>query len=103
MLRHSAFFIVELLHPCITTGKTIALTRRTLSVLRWGFSGGSGKESACQCRRYKRHGFYPWDGKILWRKKRQLILVFFPGKSHVQRSLAGYSPWGHKESNTTEP
>ena len=28
--------------------------------------------------------------------------VFFPGKSHRQRSLAGYSPWGHKESDTTE-
>ena len=24
--------------------------------------------------------------------------VFLPGKSHGQRSLAGYSPWGHKES-----
>ena len=24
------------------------------------------------------------------------------GESHVQRSLAGYSPWGHKESDTTE-
>ena len=30
------------------------------------------------------------------------ILVFLPGKSHGQRSLAGYSPWGHKESDTTE-
>ena len=28
--------------------------------------------------------------------------VFLPGKSHGQRSLAGYSPWGHKESDTTE-
>ena len=28
--------------------------------------------------------------------------VFFLGKSHGQRSLAGYSPWGHKESGTTE-
>ena len=28
--------------------------------------------------------------------------VFFPGKSQGQRSLAGYSPWGHKESDTTE-
>ena len=25
-----------------------------------------------------------------------------PGKSHVQRSLAGYRPWGHKELDTTE-
>ena len=28
--------------------------------------------------------------------------VFLAGKSHGQRSLAGYSPWGHKESDTTE-
>ena len=28
--------------------------------------------------------------------------VFSPGKSHGQRSLAGYSPWGHRESDTTE-
>ena len=31
----------------------------------------------------------------------QLTLVFLPGKSHGQRSLAGYSPWGHKESDMT--
>ena len=28
--------------------------------------------------------------------------VFLLGKFHEQRSLAGYSPWGHKESDTTE-
>ena len=28
--------------------------------------------------------------------------VFLLGKSHGQRSLMGYSPWGHKESDTTE-
>ena len=28
--------------------------------------------------------------------------VFLPGKFHGQRSLAGYSPWGHKESDMTE-
>ena len=27
-------------------------------------------------------------------------LVFFPGESHEQRSLVGYSPWDHKESDT---
>ena len=29
-------------------------------------------------------------------------LVFSPGESHGQRSLVGYSPWGHKEPDTTE-
>ena len=28
--------------------------------------------------------------------------VFLPGKSHGQRNLVGYSPWGHKQSNMTE-
>ena len=50
----------------------------------------SGKESACQCRR---HGFNPWVGKIPWRRKWQPTPVFLPGKTHGQRSLAGYSSW----------
>ena len=40
-------------------------------------------------------------GKILWKKSWQLTPVFLPGKSHGQRSLAGYSPWGCKELDTT--
>ena len=39
--------------------------------------------------------------KIPWRRKWQSTPVLLPGKSHGQRSLAGYSPWGHKESDTT--
>ena len=37
-----------------------------------------------------------------WRRKWQPTPVFLLGKSLEQRSLADYSPWGHKESNTTE-
>ena len=48
-----------------------------------------GKESACQC---KISRFDPWVGKISWRRKWQPTPVFLPGKSHGQRSLAGYSP-----------
>ena len=60
ILRHSAFFTVQLSHPYMTTGKTIALTRQTsvskvmsllfnmLSRLVHSFPGGSeGKVSAC--------------------------------------------------------
>ena len=36
-----------------------------------------------------------------WRKKWQPTPAFFPGKSHGQRSLAGYSPWGCTESDMT--
>ena len=38
----------------------------------------------------------------LLRRKWQPIPVFLPGKSHGQRSLVGYSPWGHKELDVTE-
>ena len=66
----------------------------------WGFPGGSeDKESACQCRR---HGFDPWVGKFPGRRAWQFTPVFLPGESHGQRSLAGCSPWGRKESDTTE-
>ena len=58
----------------------------------------SGKESACQCRRC---GFNPWVRKIVWRREWQPILVFLPGKSHRQRSLAGYSSGGRKELGMT--
>jgi len=30
------------------------------------------------------------------------LSTFLPEKSHGQRSLASYSPWGHKESDTIE-
>ena len=56
----------------------------------------SGKESACQCSGCKRCRFYPWVRKIPWRKKQQPTSVFLLGKSHGQRSLVGYSPWGHR-------
>ena len=62
----------------------------------------SGKESTCQCRRCKRHRFDAWVGKIPWRRKWQPTPVFLPGKSHGQRNLAGYSPWGSKELDTIE-
>jgi len=39
---------------------------------------------------------------IWWRRKWQPTPVSLPGKSHGQRSPVGSSPWGHKESGTTE-
>ena len=43
-----------------------------------------------------------WVGKIPWRRKWQPTPVILPGIFHGQRSLAAYSPGGHKESDTTE-
>ena len=56
----------------------------------------SGNESACQCRRHRSHGFDLWFKKIPWRRKWKPLPMFLPGKSHEQRSLMGYSPWGCK-------
>ena len=39
-------------------------------------------------------------GKIS--RRRKPTPVFLPGKVHGQRSLAGYSPWGGKESGIAE-
>ena len=44
----------------------------------------------------------PIFGTIPWRRKRHPTPVSSPGKSHGQRSLAGYSPQSHKETDTTE-
>ena len=48
-----------------------------------------GKESACNAGDL---GSTPGSGKIPWRREWQVNPVFLPGKSHGQRSLAGYSP-----------
>ena len=63
----------------------------------------SGKKSACQCRRHRRCRLDPWIGNIPWRRKWQPAPVFLLGEFQGQRSLAGYSPQGHKESDMTEP
>ena len=60
--------------------------------LPWWFSG---KESTCQSK-------HPWVRKIPRRRKWQPTPVFLPGKSHGQRGLVGCSPWGCRESDTTE-
>ena len=52
--------------------------------------GSNSKESAFHCSRW---GFLPWIRKIPWKREWQPTPAFLPGKSHGQRSLAGYSPW----------
>ena len=66
-----------------------------------GFPGGSaGKESTCNAGdlgSIPKLGIGPGEGNGYLS-----TLVFLPGESHGQRSLAGYSPWGHKQSDMTE-
>ena len=61
----------------------------------------SGWRIHLQCRRHRRHAFDPWVRKIPWRRKWKSTPIFLLGKSHGQRSLAGYTPWGHRESDMT--
>ena len=46
----------------------------------------SGKESACQCKRHKKHSLYPWIRTIPWRRKP--IPVFWLGRVHGHRRLS---------------
>ena len=50
----------------------------------------------------RRPGFSPWVGKIPGDGNSYPLQVFLPGELHGQRRLAGYSPWGHEESDLTE-
>ena len=64
----------------------------------WGFPGGSdSRESTCHS---GDRGSIPGSGRSLG--KGNATLVFLPGEFHGKRSLAGYSPWGHKKSDMTE-
>ena len=62
--------------------------------------GASGKESACQWRRYKKFRFHCWVRKIPWRRSWQPTPGFLPGDSHGQEE--SYIPEDGKESDMTE-
>ena len=58
-----------------------------------------GKESACNARDQSSiTGWGGSPGRVRW----QPTSVFLAGESHGQKSLAGYKPWGRRESDTTE-
>ena len=64
-----------------------------------GFPGGaSGKESGCQDRRHKRHGFDPWVGQIPLRRKWQPTPAFLPGKSHGPEDPGGLQSTGSQRN-----
>ena len=81
ILRRSAFFIVQLSHPYMTTEKTIAFTRPTFV----------GKVMSVLF------------NMIGWLERQwQPTPVLFPGESQGWRSLVGCCLWGHTELDTTE-
>ena len=66
-----------------STKPSVATPKQVTWLSRWH----SGKESVCQCKRRRRHGFSPWVRKILWGGKWQPPPVFLPWKFDRHRSL----------------
>ena len=76
------------------------LPSHRVSTQELGFPGGLDcKEFTCNS---GDPGLIPGLGRSFWRREGQPTPVFLPGESHGRRSLAGYSPWGFKELDTTE-
>ena len=73
---------------------TVLMVGTALLRLPWS---DSGKESTCQCRRHRRHGFNPWVRKIPWRRKWLPTPVFLPGESLWTRG-----PWWATVHGVTE-
>ena len=82
----------------LTTGPS-GKSRYSIYIV-FGLPGGSdSKESACNAGHVSS---IPGLGRFPWRREWLPTPVCWPGEFHGQRSLVGYSPWGHKESETTE-
>ena len=63
----------------------------------WG-----GPDDKIICLQWGRSGFNPWVEKILWRQAGDPLPYPCLENVHEQRSLGGYNPWGHKETDMTE-
>ena len=75
----------------------------TSNIKKYGLSQWlSSKEYACNAVDTGDVGSIPGSGRYPRRRAWQSTPVLLPGKSHGQRSLEGYSPWGLSELDTTE-
>ena len=131
ILQHLAFFTVQLSHPYMTTGKTIALSRQTSvgkviillfnMLSRFVIGEGNGTPLQYSCLENPMDGGAWWaavhgvaksqtwlsDFTLIfnfmhWRRKWQPTPVFLPGDSWGWWSLVGCRLWGRTESDTTE-
>ena len=81
----------------------ISVLLNTTPLYTPGFLGDAvDKESACQCRKYKRLRFDPWFRKISWSRKWQPNPIVLPEKFNGQSRFVGCSPWDLKELDMTE-
>ena len=76
--------------------------RTTLLSIKWGNGTSLVVQAVKNLPAMQKPGFDPWVRKIPWRREWQPTPVFLHGESPGQRNLAGYSPWGPKELDTTE-
>ena len=94
--RILSLFIYFSLNNCKGQKITLFVLYKCSLHICLGFACGSdGKESAYGARD---SGTIPGSGRWPWRRAWQPILAFLPGESQAQKSLEGYSPWGHKET-----
>ena len=87
---------------CVTLGQLPALSVPVSLLVYQQHSGSVGKESACNAGDEGDASPTPVLGKSPGGRHGSPLYspVFLPGESHGQRSLVGYSPLGHKESDT---
>ena len=104
VLRCDCFFVTS---PTVAHQAPPSRGLFLVRILEWvaiSYSGGSSQPSdqtrvSCIGRWILRHLGIP---AYIYSRKWQSTPVLLPGKSHGQRSLVGYSPWSHKESDMTE-
>ena len=68
-----------------------------LMIVLFGFPGGSVLNNLPAMQEMQETRVQSQGQNLPWRRKWQPTPVFLPGKSHGERSLAGYSPWGRKK------
>ena len=82
-----------LMAPWLVSNQVLYRQMNPLWLTAYGSPWWLSWETIClQCGRPR---FNPWVGQIRQRRKWQPTPIFLPRKSHGQRSLVGYSPWGH--------
>ena len=91
------FAFVSTMYKCFyfSTSSPILLFSIIRAILGWLPGDSDGKESAYNV---GDPGSVPGSGRFPWRRKWLLTPEFMTGEFHGQRSLVGYSPWGHSRT-----
>ena len=102
-LTNNKITIMRILNSHVPDGYRICLNipfyQSINNVNQWSPVGSNDKESACNAGGL---GWIPVPGRFPWKREWLPTPVFLSGEFHGHRSLAGYNPWGHKESDMTE-